>query len=156
MPRFHEDPAGRQTSVRDYAVSRRRAGSGVVEDDILGLGSDDFVHEIIADDFDSNTKAHYLPNEPRRPAAPTPPPPPLPPPPAPPCRSRGCLAPPNSMGFCTVHFTTAEIDIERVTVGSRSIAEAFQDMLRQAFMAGTAATTSGETFETWYQREVLR
>jgi hypothetical protein len=32
----------------------------------------------------------------------------------------------------------------------------FQDMLRQAFDAGIAAATSGETFEAWYQREVLR
>lgn len=36
------------------------------------------------------------------------------------------------------------------------IAEAFQDMLRTAFQAGSETTTRGETFETWYQREVLR
>jgi hypothetical protein len=38
----------------------------------------------------------------------------------------------------------------------QSIAESFQDMLRATFQAGVAAATSGETFETWYQREVLR
>jgi hypothetical protein len=37
-----------------------------------------------------------------------------------------------------------------------SIAEAFQDMLRGAFQAGLAAATSGDLFEIWYQREVLR
>ena len=36
------------------------------------------------------------------------------------------------------------------------IAESFQDMLRTAFQAGVAAAASGDAFETWYQREVLR
>ncbi len=40
--------------------------------------------------------------------------------------------------------------------GSPSIAELFQDMLRRAFTGGVAAAASGETFETWYHREVLR
>ncbi len=138
--------------------SRRRAGSGVVEDDILGLGHvivDDESDRIVieTDDFGGDTKAHYLPNEPRRPAAPTPPPPPLPPPPTPPCRLLGCLAPLNSMGLCVVHYASSATEIEH---RSRSIAEAFQDMLRQAFTAGSAAATNGETFELWYQREVLR
>jgi hypothetical protein len=39
---------------------------------------------------------------------------------------------------------------------SQSIAESFQDMLRQAFTAGLAAAQTAETFETWYQREILR
>jgi len=38
----------------------------------------------------------------------------------------------------------------------RSIAELFQDMLRTAFQAGAISASSGETFETWYQREVLQ
>lgn len=37
-----------------------------------------------------------------------------------------------------------------------SIAESFQEMLRIAFLAGVSASTSGETFERWYQREVLQ
>jgi hypothetical protein len=41
-------------------------------------------------------------------------------------------------------------------VATRTIAESFQDMLRQAFAAGVAAATSGEAFESWYQREILR
>lgn len=48
----------------------------------------------VEDDFDSGaTKGHYLPNTPRRPAATRPP-----------CRDRGCLAPLNTAGTCTVHF----------------------------------------------------
>ena len=38
----------------------------------------------------------------------------------------------------------------------RSIAELFQDMLRAAYQAGAVSASSGETFETWYQREVLQ
>jgi hypothetical protein len=37
-----------------------------------------------------------------------------------------------------------------------SIAEAFQNMLRVTFYAGVAAAASGEAFEDWYQREILR
>lgn len=37
-----------------------------------------------------------------------------------------------------------------------SIAELFQNMLRISYEAGVASATTGETFETWYQREVLR
>ena len=171
----------------------------------------------ISDDFDSgSTKAHYLPNAPRRPAT------------RPPCRDRGCLAPLNSAGTCVIHsddpkslpdLPPADPEMDRLAAGSlrrrsedrgsrkvaeppraqtptditaveareeacptcgsldqiadlpeiaawscghwirrrpASIAEAFQDMLRGAFQAGLAAATSGETFETWYQREVLR
>ena len=36
----------------------------------------------------------------------------------------------------------------------RSIKAAFQDMLRIAYQAGVASATTGEIFETWYQREV--
>jgi hypothetical protein len=163
-----------------------------IDDDDDGFGGGD-------------TKAHYLPIEPREPA-----------PPSPPCRARGCQAPLNRYGTCSVHFRESlrlneatpvplppapseayavmEVDLpvdaqvdgaapiaESQTIPlkrmprepgavfrdppqisspdlprSRSIAEAFQDMLRQAFEAGGAAARSGETFETWYQREVLR
>ena len=93
------------------------------------------------DDFGGgDTKAHYLPNEPRRPGPtgealplrrpdrPTTPEP-LPPP-----------------------LSTPAVDEER----PHSIAELFQDMLRAAYQAGAASASSGETFETWYQREVLQ
>jgi hypothetical protein len=107
---------------------------------------------IASDDFGSgDTRVNYLPNEPREPATS-----------ASPCRARGCLAPLNSSGICTVHFA----DAERTSAPdlppppSRecppSIAELFQDMLRQAFTAGLAAAQSAEAFETWYQREVLQ
>ena len=85
--------------------------------------------------FGGDTMAHYLPIEPRKPA-PTGESPPLPRPGTP-----EPLPPPPS-----------------ISAGDRprSIAELFQDMLRSAFQAGTASTTTGESFETWYQREVLQ
>jgi hypothetical protein len=113
-------------------------------------------------DFDlvvsGDTEVHYLPNEPRKPAA------------APSCRSRGCLAPRNSAGTCAVHFIGTERESApelppppsgpsqeyQFHKQPRSIAELFQDMLRAAFQAGAAATTTDESFETWYQREVLQ
>ena len=95
-----------------------------------------FDHVIESDDFGGgDTMAHYLPNAPRKPA-PTGEslplqrpgtPEPLPPPPS---------------------ISAAD--------RPRSIAELFQDMLRSAFQAGTASTTTGDSFETWYQREVLQ
>ncbi len=57
------------------------------------------------------------------------------------------------MGLCVVHYMSSATEIE---YRSRSIAEAFQDMLRQAFEAGSAAAANGETFENWYQREILQ
>ena len=89
-----------------------------------------------SDGLGGDTMAHYLPIEPREPA-PTaeslplqrPTPDPLPPPPS----------------------TETSADPR-----PRSIAELFQDMLRSAFQAGEVSTTTGETFETWYQREVLK
>ena len=81
-------------------------------------------------DFD-DTQAHYLPMEPRQPATPAfneePSAPELPPPP---------------QGFIDRH--------------ARSIAESFQDMLRSAYQAGAASAMTGESFERWYQREVLQ
>lgn len=125
------------------------------------------------DDFGGgDTKAHYLPNEPREPAPSSTPPETTS---ALPCRSRGCLAPLNSYGTCTVHYrdvlpdvdlpSDPEGPVERPSppelpppppMRPRSIAEMFQDTLRQAFAAGAASVAVGETFETWYQREVLQ
>jgi hypothetical protein len=99
--------------------------------------------EVDTDAFGGDTKAHYFPNAPRKPAPTTPrrptkrpdTPEPLPPPPS---------------------TTTADLPEIGIPAHPHSIAELFQAMLRAAFQAGTAATTAGETFETWYQREVLR
>lgn len=89
-----------------------------------------------SDGFGGGTVAHYLPNEPRKPAATEellplqrPTPDPLPPPPSAP---------------------------SVVDASPCPIAELFQTMLRSAFQAGAVSTTTGEAFETWYQREVLR
>lgn len=110
-----------------------------------------------------HTKAHYLPNEPRRPAptGETHPlrrpdtPAPLPPPPS-----------SSAMDVCPlcgdIRLTCDSPEIATWSCGHwihkrpRSIAELFQDMLRSAFQAGVAAAAVGESFETWYQREVLR
>jgi len=91
---------------------------------------------IDSDDFGGgNTMAHYLPIEPRKPA-PTGESPPLPRPGTP-----KSLPPPPSIPAADQ---------------PHSIAALFQDMLRSAFQAGTESTTTGESFETWYQREVLQ
>lgn len=82
--------------------------------------------ESVDDVSSGETKAYYLPIEPRRPAPPTRPP------------------------FAEASAPTP------TTPKARSIAEMFQTMLRQAFEAGVAAADSGEAFESWYQREVLR
>lgn len=79
------------------------------------------------DHLDDGTKAHYLPIDPRPPAT-------MADRPSPPE-----LPPPPAFSPTTT-----------------SIAEAFQTMLRDAFQAGLDAAASGETFEIWYQREVLR
>ena len=42
------------------------------------------------------------------------------------------------------------------TDAATSVAEAFQTMLRAAYQAGRRSTLTGDSFETWYQREVLR
>jgi hypothetical protein len=123
------------------------------------------------DDFESdNTKANYLPHAPRKPAptGASPPlerperaraltPEPLPPPPS--------IAPSTVVACpqCGVGKPTCDLpEIAAWTCGhwirkqARSIAEAFQDMLRSAFEAGAVSTTTGESFEIWYQREVLQ
>jgi hypothetical protein len=121
------------------------------------------------DDFSENTKAHYLPVEPREPApysdddTPVPPPPPraresdaptIPPPlrlrnnMCPICRSGTQIADlPEIAAWTCGHWTRKKL---------QPIAESFQDMLRIAFQAGLAAAKNDETFEVWYQREVLQ
>lgn len=115
------------------------------------------------DDFGGgDTKANYLPMTPRAPANPTPEPsftetptpPELPPPPAT-LASTFCL-------FCSKGAKLADLpEVAAWSCGHwirkkpAAIAESFQDMLRLAFAAGVKAAASGETFETWYQSEVL-
>lgn len=129
-----DDNATRAAIERYAAV----AGRGVPTDD--------------SSDFGGDTKAHYLPIEPRVPALPA-----LPDVVEPLCRLRGCLAPLNSEGSCVVHPITnfTEPGEPQPPPHPRAIAELFQDMLRQAFQAGVAAAASGEAFEAWYAREVL-
>ena len=119
-----------------------------------------------SDDFGGDTMAHYLPNEPRRPAPteeslplqrPDRPatPEPLPPPPSTSsvdeCPRCGAGSPacdlPEIVAWSCGHW---------ISKRPRSIAELFQDMLRSAFQAGAVSTTTGESFETWYHREVLQ
>jgi hypothetical protein len=126
------------------------------------------------EDYGGDTKLNYLPNAPRKPAptqesiplsrpdrAPTPEPlpsspvPHLPPSPSvlqftmcPRCGAGESLYDlPEISAWACGHW------IRKVPL---SIAESFQDMLRVSYQAGAASATTGETFETWYQREVLR
>jgi len=123
---------------------------------------DDNVPSIAEDFGGGETKVHYLPNEPKAPARstssftePDPTPAPLPPTPSAPHEI--------SCPLCTQGPTVQ--DLPEITAWScgheilkrpRSIAALFQDMLRSAYQAGVASATTGETFEAWYQREVLR
>lgn len=95
-----------------------------------------------------NTKAHYLPNEPKRPALPAVPKvvEPIP----------SHHVEPGAVEQPEGHSRSSGNVPDLAPVPSRSIAEAFQDMLRVAYQAGAASAATGETFETWYQREVLR
>lgn len=111
----------------------------------------------VGDFVDGDTEAHYLPVTPRVPAAMAfndtdPDAPDLPPPP------HGDDCP-----LCEIGTSVA--DLLQITAWScghwlrknpQPIAEAFQDMLRGAYLAGVSAAESGEIFEDWYQREVLR
>lgn len=115
------------------------------------------------EDFGGRTEAHYLPVEPRRPAPSIPPmfgdadtsAPHLPPPPENPrdvycqlCGTGRVVANlPEILAWSCGHWIRKQ---------PPSVAEAFQEMLRGAYRAGTAAAASGEAFETWYAREVLR
>lgn len=95
---------------------------------------------IDSDDFGGgNTKAHYLPHEPRRPAP-----------------TEEALPLPRPDRAPTPELLSSPPSTAAVNGAPRSIAELFQDMLRLAFQAGSVSATSGESFETWYQREVLR
>ena len=162
----HIFPSPIGTAAMYACVCGRRGTREAIELHVAGA-------EANADDFDDafggDTEAHYLPNEPRVPAPsmtpevdardsgeswitardgtelhrgpsdrrrhPTPQP-----------------LPPVPSGPHPVVEIAPSVGHER----GASIAEAFQDMLRQAFDAGISAAASGETFETWYQREVLR
>lgn len=128
-----------------YEVIERHIATNSVRDEITreAAPTAPYGQVIDGDDFGGDTMANYLPHEPRKPAhtgealpleRPDRPatPEPLPPPPS---------------------TSTSAASIDKPP---RSIAESFQDMLRSAFQAGTAATATGESFETWYQREVLQ
>ncbi len=128
---------------------------------------DDATPVEIAEDYGGgDTKLNYLPSAPRKPAptkeslplnrpdrALTPEP--LPPPPSipeivmcPRCAAGELLSElPEITTWSCGHW------IRKTPL---SIAELFQDMLRVAYQAGIASATTDETFETWYQREVLR
>jgi hypothetical protein len=118
----------------------------------------DYVSSSIPADSDNfgggDTKVHYLPNVPKRPAP---------------------LALPEVSHDVSWEATPSYIEPEQTSAPTvveqrespprsdpthapltRSIAESFQDMLRVAYQAGAASAATGEIFETWYQREVLR
>lgn len=118
------------------------------------------------DDFGGgDTKAHYLPIEPRKPAptGESPPlqrpgtPDPLPPPPT---------VKINTCPICANGSPLRDLpEIAAIAAWScghwiqkrpRAIAETFQEMLRATYDAGARSVASGETFEGWYQREVLQ
>ena len=101
-----------------------------------------FDQVIERDHFGGDTMAHYLPNEPRKPA---------------PTGESQPLTRPNRPGTPEPLPPPPSIaSADGLENRPRSIAELFQDMLRSAFQAGTAAITTGDSFETWYQREVLQ
>jgi hypothetical protein len=114
---------------------------------IVGVGQrvsvdDDAAIPASGDDFGGgSTKAHYLPNEPKRPALAVPPE----------------VAEGAAPSYIEPELTSAPVHSRSSpSEPLRSIAEAFQDMLRVAYQAGAASAATGESFETWYQREVLR
>jgi len=95
------------------------------------------------DDNTDITIAHYLPVEPRTPAS------------SALSSSDGVPVEPRVLAASSSPNQPTR-PVTESSQPARSIAELFQDMLRQAFAAGVAAAGKGETFETWYQREVLR
>ena len=99
-----------------------------------------YAQVVESDDYGGDTMAHYLSNEPRSPA---------------PTGESLPLQRPDSQTTPEPlpPIQASEVDDEE---RPRSIAALFQDMLRSAFQAGTAAATTGESFEIWYQREVLQ
>lgn len=148
-----------------YAVIERHIAT---EDDREAVPTAPY-ETVDSNEFGGNTKANYFPHEPRRPAPtgeslplarpgtpePLPPPPPSPPPPS----TKGVTTCPRcgiGQPACDLPEICAWSCGHWIEKQPRSIAELFQDMLRSAFQAGAAATMAGESFETWYQREVLR
>lgn len=114
---------------------------------------EDDSYAVVVDDNNfgtgDTTKAHYLPVAPRQPARASAPPTFTDDPSAPELPS-----PPSPGGFGIDTIVTENLRDEVVV--PRSIAEAFQAMLRIAYQAGVLSATSGEAFESWYQREVMQ
>lgn len=113
-----------------------------------------------SNNFDGNTEVHYLPVKLRGPA-----------PPAQadsltPTKLPSLPSNPSPINTCpTCQIGTQVADLPEIVAWScghwarrkeGSIAESFQNMLRTAFQAGSAAATNGETFENWYEREILQ
>ena len=144
------------SAAADLSPSLRSQGfpQKVVGEITQGTPSEDYASVSVSvpsedDDFGGGiTKAHYLPNEPKRPA--------------PPAHRDTEGAPsyiePERTSAPGHHVKPSPEEHSRsgADESQRSIAEAFQDMLRVAYQAGAASAATGESFETWYQREVLR
>ena len=147
------------------AIERHIAESSVLDDQDTRDATPTATYEQLADNDDfvgGNTMAHYLPMEPRAPA-PTPfnetdldsiTPTELPP--TSNIIDELCRLCDAGAAIADLHLWIQFPQNQTVISGPRSIAELFQDMLRSAFQAGTVSTATGESFETWYQREVLQ
>ena len=162
-------------AAADYAcVCGKRGSYAVVERHIAEAAEHDVrtsnaippgpYDQLEIDDFGGgDTKANYLPNEPRRPA-PTGESPPLPrpgtpeplPPPPTVIREDRCPSCGNVKSICALPEIAVWACGHWILKRPRSIAESFQDMLRIAYQAGAASASTGEAFEIWYQREVLQ
>ena len=155
-------------SLRSHGFPQRIASEVVqhAPGDDCALVAASSVPSSDGDDFGGgDTKAHYLQNEPKRPALPA-----LPEVVEPLSNDVAWGATPSyiepEQTSAPVHPSPlVEPEVSQpqgrtapdpAPAPSRSIAEAFQDMLRVAYQAGAAAAATGEAFETWYQREVLR
>jgi hypothetical protein len=163
-------------STADYAcVCGKRGTYEIIELHIadMALITAPSGHPEYIDDGDNfgggDTKAHYLPNEPRKPAPTEEMPPlgrpdrpirratspePLPPPPETP--KADCAICGIGLSICDLPEISAWSCGHWIRKRPRSIAESFQEMLRIAYQAGAASAATGEIFETWYQREVLQ
>ncbi len=163
-------------AAADYTcVCGKRGSYDMIEKHILEAGREPDVSDtsdaipvvpydqIEIDAFGGDTKANYLPSELRRPAptGESPPlprpgtPEPLPPPPVV-IREDACPICGNVKSICTLPEISVWACGHWILKRQRSIAEAFQDMLRIAYQAGAASASTGEAFEIWYQREVLQ
>lgn len=140
----------------EYACVCGKRGTRADIERHIAQTADDDAYAAVVDDNNfgtgDTTKAHYLPVTPRQPARAS----------APPTFTDDPSAPelppsPRPGGFEIDMIVTENLrDLHDDAVVSRSIAEAFQDMLRIAYQAGVLAATSGEAFESWYQREVMQ